>query len=124
MSTDWTALRESAGGYPPEAFVFVQEGLRHTVEMLRQQEDDMPEAGRHVSGQELCLGLRDYAISEYGSLAGSVMRVWGVKRTEDFGRIVFGLVEAGCLRKTDEDSIEDFRGVYDFAEAFGPAGVA
>ena len=44
---------------------------------------------------------------------------WGINATEDFGRIVFALVDAGLLRKTDEDTIDDFRGVYDFRDAFG-----
>ncbi len=118
MSTDWQSLRQHAGAYPPAAFVFVQDGLRHTVDTLRDDEPDMPDSGRHVSGIELCFGLRDYAISQFGPLARSVMRSWNVERTEDFGRIVFALVEAGCLRKTDEDSIEDFQGVFDFDEAF------
>lgn len=123
MSADWTTLQKTAGPFPPEAFVFVQEGLRHTVEALRESEPEMAEGGRHVSGHELCLGLRSFAIKEYGPLARTVLRSWGVRRTEDFGRIVFGLVEAGCLRKTEEDTIEDFQGVYEFDDAFGPASM-
>jgi len=123
VSAEWITLRKTSGPFPPEAFVFVQEGLRDTVETLREAEPEMSESGRHVSGHELCLGLRGYAIKEYGPLARTVLRSWGVHRTEDFGRIVFGLVEAGCLRKTEDDTIEDFRGVYEFDEAFGPAGV-
>jgi len=124
VSTDWTSLRQHAGPYPPAAFVFVQEGLRHTVDALREAEPDMPEHGRHVSGAELCFGLRDYALQQFGLLARSVMRSWSVERTEDFGRIVFALVEAGCLRKTDEDHIEDFQGVFEFDEAFCAARIA
>jgi len=121
LSTDLDTLRPflAKGPYPPAAFAFVQEGLRHTVDTLRDAEPEMPDSGRHVSGRELCLGLRDYAIRQYGPLTRSVMRSWRVHRTEDFGRIVFALVEAGRLRKTDEDSIEDFQGVFDFDEAFG-----
>lgn len=124
MSTDWITLRNLDGPYPPAAYVFVQEGLRHTVDSLRECEGDMPDEGRHVSGQELCVGLRDYAIKQFGPLSRTVLRSWNVVRTEDFGRIVFGLVEAGCLRKTDEDTIEDFQGIYDFDEAFSPIGMA
>jgi uncharacterized repeat protein (TIGR04138 family) len=32
--------------------------------------------------------------------------------------MVFNLIGAGVFGKTDEDSIEDFKNVYDFAEAF------
>lgn len=123
----WAMIRRSAGLYPPQAFAFVQEGLRHTVERVseaRQRGDgggcaSEIEGGRHVNGQELCIGLRDYAVSQYGLLARTVLEQWNIRRTEDFGRIVFLMVEAGLLRKTDEDSIEDFTGVFDFDEVFG-----
>lgn len=119
LQIDWKLLQEASGPYPPEAFAFVQQGLRATIERLRANDDAMPEDGRHVSGQELCHGLRNYAIDQYGMLAGVVLNHWNVRRTEDFGRIVFGMVEAKLLRKTDEDRFEDFQGVFDFREAFG-----
>jgi uncharacterized repeat protein (TIGR04138 family) len=86
------------------------------------EDDDAPDAythKRHISGQQLCLGLRDYAILQYGRLARTVLSSWGVRRTEDFGRIVFAMVEAGWMRKQDDDTIEDFENVFDFDEAFG-----
>ena len=39
-------------------------------------------------------------------------------RREDFGRIVFALVDAGMMHKTDEDRIDDFVNVFDFKDAF------
>ncbi len=115
---NWKALREKAGPYPPEAFAFVQHGLRYTIEQVRKNDSSVPTEGRHVSGQELCLGLRDYALQQYGLLARTVLGRWCIGRTEDFGRIVFAMVEAGLMRKTDEDRMEDFRAVFDFDEAF------
>ena len=116
VSIAWDKLKESAGAYPPSAFTFVQEGLRYTVERLREHDSDEDE--RHVSGQELCMGLRDYALNQYGPLARTVLDSWNVKRTEDFGRMVFAMVDAKLLRKTEEDNLADFEGVYDFDEAF------
>jgi len=121
---DWKKLRQSSGPYPPDAFAFVQQGLQHTIERLRQNDEEMPAEGRHVSGHELCYGLRDYAVRQYGDLARLVLHRWNIDRTEDFGRIVFGMVEAGLLRKTDDDSIEDFQGVFHFDEAFDSAAVS
>ena len=92
----------------------------HGSEAMQTLPDEDDES-RHVSGRQLCLGLRDYAIRRYGLLAKTVLNHWGVTRTEDFGRIVFALVEAGLLRKTDDDTLEDFQGVFDFEEEFaGP----
>ena len=119
MQVDWHAIQKSAGPYPLQAIAFAQEGLRYTVEQLKHHEPDIPEHGRHVSGQELCLGLRDYAIKQYGMLAHTVLRNWRIHKTEDFGRIIFALVDAGLMRTTEDDSIDDFRNVYEFDEAFG-----
>lgn len=113
----WERLNALERPYPPAAYAFVQAGLRHTADRLEEQ--DERDESRHVSGQELCLGLREYAIREYGHLAKAVLKTWRVRRTEDFGRIVFDLVQVGLLRKTDEDSLGDFDCVFDFDEAFG-----
>ncbi len=119
-------MRKIAGPFPREAFQFVRDGLAHAVEMTHgegQVGDDTDES-KHVSGQQLCLGLRDYAIEKYGRLARTVLDHWGLRSTDDFGRIVFAMVEVGLMRKTDEDTPEDFANVYDFAEAFDPAALA
>lgn len=96
--------------YTLEAFKFVLDALHETVTVL-----DKP---RHVSGQELLEGIRLYAVKEYGPLAKTVLNYWGIFETEDFGKIVFLLVEIGLLRKQPEDKIEDFRNVYNFDQAF------
>lgn len=111
--------------YPPQAFEFVRQGLAHTVQIIHgeiasasSEHGEHEDATRHVSGRQLCFGLKDYAIQRYGLLARTVLRSWSINRTEDFGRIVFAMVDAGLMRKTDEDSIEDFQGVFEFDEAF------
>ncbi len=118
---DWKSMRDRAGPFPPEAFQFVREGLAHTVETTHGAHAIGPlddDESRHVSGQQLCLGIRDYAIEQFGDLAGTVLRHWGIRKTEDFGKIVFAMVDAGLMRTTEDDSIEDFRDVFDFDEAF------
>jgi uncharacterized repeat protein (TIGR04138 family) len=47
-----------------------------------------------------------------------VLTRWNVRRTVDFGRIVFALVDNGWMAKTDDDNIDDFRDVFDFKTAF------
>ena len=108
---------DELGLYPIDAFIFVQQGLSYTVEKLHGEETD-PNASRHVSGQELCHGLREFALMQWGMLAPTVLRRWNITSTYDFGRIVFALIEGGRMQKTEEDSIDDFRGVYDFNTAF------
>lgn len=95
--------------YTRDAYVFVSESLTYTVQ----------KAGRkgHVSGRELCEGLCEYALQQFGRLARTVLESWGVRTCEDIGEIVFNMVDAGLLRKTEEDSRRDFAGVLDLREA-------
>ncbi len=117
-TNDLTRLLESLGPYPLEAFDFVREGLSYTAQHVHGDVSDIPEIDRHVSGQQLCLGLRDFAIQRYGLLAPVVLTHWHIRRTEDFGRIVFGMIDAGLMSSTHDDTPEAFRGVFDFDEAF------
>ena len=96
--------------YKFEAYSFVMAALHNTVTKL-------PKA-RHITGPELLEGIRDYALEQFGRMSRTVLNYWGIKKTDDFGRIVFALVEVGILRKQPEDKIEDFHNVYDFKEAF------
>jgi uncharacterized repeat protein (TIGR04138 family) len=77
--------------------------------------------GTHVTGRELLEAIRRFGRDRYGLMAQDVFESWGVRTTEDFGEVVFNLVDAGLLSKTDEDKREDFRNVYDFKEAFDRA---
>ena len=115
---DWKKILSTAGPYPIEAFSFVREGLSYTAQHLHENPQDLSEAERHISGQQLCLGLRDFAIEKYGLLVAVVLDHWQVCRTDDFGRIVYAMVEAGLMSKTPSDSLADFREVYDFGEVF------
>jgi uncharacterized repeat protein (TIGR04138 family) len=124
FKSDWKIMRDKAGPFPPQAFQFVREGLAHTVKSIHGDGlSGLDDEGRHVSGQQLCLGLRDFAIKQYGRLAKTVLVSWSIKGTDDFGRIVFAMIEAGLMRKTEEDSLEDFRAVFDFDEAFGDLSI-
>jgi uncharacterized repeat protein (TIGR04138 family) len=73
---------------------------------------------RHVTGEQLCWGLRDLAARKWGLMATTVLRHWGIRRTRDFGEMVFALVKAGRLQKQPHDRIADFEDVYDFRQAF------
>ena len=101
--------------YHREAYLFVREGLDHAQKLMSKTNKNEI---RHISGQELLGGLRDYGLSQYGPLTATVLSEWGIHRCEDFGELVFNMVEAGLLSKTDTDSRDDFKGGYDFYDAF------
>lgn len=118
QEVEWKRILSSAGPYPLEAFEFVRDGLSFCARKVHGDPESLPELDRHVSGQQLCLGLREFAIERYGLLAPVVLEHWHVRRTDDFGRIVFTMIDAGLMSRTSDDSMEDFRGVYAFDEAF------
>lgn len=103
------------GRYQSEAYQFVREGLDFTMDLIKKQGHHPT---RHVRGQELLNGLREFALDQFGPLAITVLNYWGIHRCEDFGEIVFNLVDIGVLGKTDEDSREDFKNGYEFDAAF------
>ena len=103
-------ILEQEPKYKFEAYSFGMAGLHYTVSRLP--------APRHVTGRELCGGLRDYALEQFGPMARTVLEYWGIRSTVDFGKIVFLLIEAELLKKTEGDSIHDFENVYDFDQAF------
>ena len=107
--------------YHPHAYEFVFAGLRHAQEQLgrnKDLDDEDAEENSHISGPELLLGIRDLVQKQYGLLGLMVLNEWGIVCTEDFGRIVFELIDRGEMRKTDRDQLSDFLEVYDFQEAF------
>jgi uncharacterized repeat protein (TIGR04138 family) len=109
----------SLGCYCVEAYDFIQQGIHVASEKVHgQAKADSPQGTRHVSGRQLCETLRDIAIARWGLMASVVLRSWGLKSTNDFGRLVFAFVDAGYWQKTPSDTIEDFNSVYNFREVF------
>lgn len=113
---------ESTGlKYHTDAYRFVDSALRFTqqrLERLPGTDEDLNEESAHISGPELLDGIRELALQEFGLLTIPVFRHWGVRSTDDFGRIVFDFIEKGAMRKTERDQLTDFFAVYDFEEAF------
>ena len=99
--------------YHPAAREFVDHALRIAQKKFVKSPDDA-----HVTGRQLLEGIRELAIKEFGMMTIPVFRHWGVTTTEDFGRIVWDLVERGDMRRTERDQLSDFSGVYDFEDAF------
>lgn len=96
--------------YARQAYYFIMDALKYTLRSLQ--------VHRHVTGQELSEGIRDYALQQFGIVTRLVFEQWGITKTRDFGELVFNLVAAGLMRKTEADSIDDFDDVYDFEEEF------
>ena len=101
--------------YPREAYVFVREALDYTQKLAGKETRG---AIRHVSGQELLDGIRQFALNQFGPMTVTVFEEWGVRNCRDFGEIVFNMVESSLLARTEKDTRDDFQNGYDFTETF------
>jgi uncharacterized repeat protein (TIGR04138 family) len=110
VMTDLERVAASDPRYRLEAYLFLMSSLEYTAGKLGRR--------GHVSGRELLDGIKDLARERFGPTAKIVLEHWGVTTTADFGEIVFNLVSAGVLGKTESDSRDDFKDVYDFSEVF------
>ncbi|MFN8582386.1 MAG: Minf_1886 family protein [Gemmatimonadaceae bacterium] len=106
-------IRVRSTRYHEHAYLFVLAALEYSQQRLSNR--------RHVDGRELSLACRDLALERFGVMGRLVLAHWGVTSTEDFGRLVFTLVEAGLLIRQQTDSQEDFVEVFSFDETFDSA---
>jgi uncharacterized repeat protein (TIGR04138 family) len=98
-----------------EAYHFTREALDFTQKLISRENKGNV---RHVTGQELLDGIRQFALQQYGPMTVTVLEEWNVKNCRDFGDIVFNMVESGLLAKTEKDTRDDFQHGYDFTDAF------
>ncbi|MBN2037481.1 MAG: hypothetical protein JW768_12125 [Chitinispirillaceae bacterium] len=91
--------------YRLEAYLFVINGLEFYLTVIGEK--------RHVTGQELAVGLLRYAAKQFGPLALSVLNQWGIATTGDLGNIVYNLIDIKVMSKQPHDRREDFDDVVD-----------
>jgi uncharacterized repeat protein (TIGR04138 family) len=106
--------------YPYEAYEFMFEALSHTQKMLGRppaKVERNPDSEHHVSGPEILRGGVDLARAEFGLLARTVFHIWGVRRTDDIGELIFNLIDARLMSKTESDHRSDFHDVFDLDRA-------
>ena len=97
---------------------FVCDAVNYTQDRLgRVLDDDDRDVDQHVSGGELLRGACSLAVQEYGLMAPVVFKLWGIRNTDDFGEMVFRLIEAERLSKSDRDDPDDFRDLFDIEKA-------
>ena len=110
-------ITQSDERYAPDAYYFLRDALDHTQSQIKKEKTSGKQP-QHVSGEQLLKGIRDLALEQFGPMALTVMYDWGMLRCEDFGEIVFNMVNGGLMRKTDEDNLSDFDDVFDFKTEF------
>jgi len=109
-------VREQDARFRREAYLFLFASLGHAVDrMPAARRDDMER--RHLTGAEVLAAMVDLARREFGPLAATVFREWGVTEGRHVGEMVFQLVDAEQLAARPEDRLEDFLGGPDLLDA-------
>jgi uncharacterized repeat protein (TIGR04138 family) len=103
--------------YPFEAYEFIYAALGYIQQELKKQ-GKSKEGPNHITGQQYARGCRDFALQEFGLMAGTVMKSWNIHSTADFGEMVYNLIGLELMSKTETDSKEDFHNVFDFEKEF------
>lgn len=98
------------------AYYFVLDALDYT--MARLGKDQLTGEDRHVGGRELLVFIQDFAAEQFGPMAPIVFEQWGLRGSEDFGEVVFNLIDAGLLSRRSSDSRLDFVDGFDFERTF------
>jgi uncharacterized repeat protein (TIGR04138 family) len=106
---------ESDARYHRQAYFFLREALDHTHKILGKTDKGVI---HHVTAQQLLDGIREYALQQFGPMAMMVLEEWGVRNCDDWGEIVFRMIEHNLLARSEQDKREDFKGYYDFFQAF------
>ncbi len=104
--------------YSMQSYQFIFEALDYTASQLGKKYNSSIEEERHVTGQELSEGIKQFAMEKFGYMTRIVLEQWGITKSGDFGEIVFNLVDSGLMGKTETDSLEDFKDLYDFYSEF------
>ena len=120
MSRRFTAGRSGPG---TESLNYAAEVLNlgteaHPEPDLNLQQSARAKGERHLTGQELCQAIRQYAVNQYGFMAKVVLNNWGVSSTGDFGNIVYNMINVGLMKKSKNDRRSHFDNVFDFDEVF------
>jgi len=104
-----TNLARKRGDFRAEAYYFTLDALNHQVEELSVR--------RHLSGPEVLGGVVRLAHRRFGEEAARILNGWGITCTRHVGEIIYDLIEAGILSKTEDDRLEDFEGGFDLNDA-------
>lgn len=124
----WTSLRQATRleleqiaqkvDYPIDAVFFVLSALSAVGRLQPDagepgRRGDGPGDVRPVTARELCEFIPKHAARMFGDLprASRVLSAWGLWTGEDVGAIVWACVEAGRLKPTPEDSLDNFQGI-------------
>ena len=110
--------------YHLEAYLFVRDALAYAQKVMKMpattDEGSDAKQDHHLTGQQLCQAIREFALEQFGFMAKTVLNSWGIHTTGDLGEIVYNLIRIKEMRKSKTDHREDFDEQFEFDNAFEP----
>lgn len=96
-------------GYPVDAFLIVADVMRKMLAAIAR--DD---GGGHGTAAVFVATFRDHCRTYFADEAEAVdlLGEWGLRSSEDVGRVVYAMVEVGLFIDSSDDRIEDFDGLF------------
>ena len=86
------------------AFEFIHIAIQHATGGERE----------HISAARLLDSIKFCGHKAFGFLAKTVFNQWGIHTTDDWGTVVWALVESGIWGKEPDDERSDFNDLWDF----------
>jgi uncharacterized repeat protein (TIGR04138 family) len=107
LKRQWVDDAMSAAGYPPDAGLFLIGALQMTRLQSQQAKD-------------VCNAFRDYAAWYFNDQneAVDLLNEWRLKSSEDVGRVIGALADAGLIEVDANQSRADFAGLFRLENLF------
>lgn len=94
--------------YKPDAYRYIYAVTTPATDDEELDKPDTQSHPKHLSAQMLYQALCKRALKDFGPLAATVFRVWGLCTPQDIGRATYYMVDAGILCKQPHESAADF----------------
>jgi uncharacterized repeat protein (TIGR04138 family) len=105
--------------YPKKAYLFVVGAFVEAYEK-RMIDPRAKPLFSEPSAIELLEMFREHALTNFGTNAKAILNAWGIRSCEDFGEIIFNLIDSKLFTIRPEDTKHDFHQGYNFDQAFPP----
>jgi len=103
-------ILEEDSRYHADSYEFVMEALSFAQKKFKRS--------KHVNGYEFLEGIKGLLMRKFGPMTLPVLDYWGIKKTDDFGNIVFNLEKYKIITRDRQGQYETFKDGYDFQEVF------
>jgi uncharacterized repeat protein (TIGR04138 family) len=117
----YTAIAQQAG-CEVDAILFILDAFEFARALHGRLSLSADRAKQHITARDLCDAVAGHARRYFNDPdeARELLAEWGIRRSEDVGRIIFTMVDAGRLAAQEGESASDFDGLFTLDTLFAP----